>query len=89
MGLFYYLRSGYAKKESVHLMCYNSLLELIITREQELSMALFGRKKKDEEKGAKSSENKQSNNVTQQNKGEINEDLRHFTGSIRMPGLSR
>ena len=64
MGLFYYLRSGYAKKESVHLMCYNSLLELIITREQELSMALFGRKKKDEEKGAKSSENKQSNSVT-------------------------
>ena len=68
MGLFYYLRSGYAKKESVHLMCYNSLLELIITREQELSMALFGRKKKDEEKGAKSSENKQSNSVTEEMK---------------------
>ena len=31
-------------------------------------MALFGRKKKDEEKGAKSSENKQSNSVTEEMK---------------------
>ena len=64
MAIFYSYRTRYAKKESKTVMCYNSLLEIINTREQESSMALFGRKKKDEEQGVNPAENKESNSGT-------------------------